>query len=47
LLKKKGVNLPLSDMFIASIAIKHDLSVFTLDNHFTQIPNLRIHSLQE
>jgi len=43
LLKKKGVVLPLSDIIIATIAIENDLPVYTLDYHFTQIPNLRLH----
>jgi len=43
-LRKSGVSLPLSDIFIATIAIENDLSVFTLDNHFAQIPNLKLHS---
>lgn len=43
-LKKNGVNLPLSDIFIAVIAVENDLSIYTLDNHFTQIPNLKLHS---
>jgi hypothetical protein len=42
-LKKNGVNLPLSDIFISAIAIENDLSVYTLDNHFTQIPNLKLY----
>lgn len=43
-LKKNGVNLPLSDIFIAAIAVENDLSIYTLDNHFTQIPNLKLYS---
>ena len=43
--RKSGVSLPLSDILIATIAIENDLSVFTLDNHFAQIPNLKLHSL--
>lgn len=43
-LKKHGVSLPLSDIFIAAIAVENDLSIYTLDNHFTQIPNLKLHS---
>jgi len=35
--------LPLSDIFIAAIAIGHDLSIFTLDKHFSQIPNLKLY----
>jgi predicted nucleic acid-binding protein len=42
-LKKKGLTLPLSDIFIASIAIEHNLSVFTLDKHFEQIPGVKIY----
>jgi tRNA(fMet)-specific endonuclease VapC len=45
LVKKNGVNLPLSDIFIAAIAMENDLAIYTLDNHFTQIPNLRLHPL--
>ena len=43
-LKKNGINLPLSDIFIAAIAVENDLSIYTLDNHFTQIPNLKLYS---
>ncbi len=44
-LKKKGITLPLSDIFISSIAIEHDLLVFTLDKHFKQVPGLRIYNV--
>lgn len=43
-LKKKGLTLPLSDIFIAAIAIEHTLSVFTLDKHFEQIPGVVIYN---
>src|SRR5512139_4098420 len=43
LLKKNGVILPLSDIFIAAVAIENDLSIYTLDHHFTQIPNLKLY----
>lgn len=43
-LKKKGLTLPLSDIFIAAIAIEHNLSVFTLDKHFEQIPGVEIYN---
>lgn len=42
-LKKKGLNLPLSDIFIAAIAIEHNLQIFTLDKHFEQIPGAKIY----
>ena len=44
LVKKNGMNLPLSDIFIAAIATANDLSIYTLDKHFSQIPNLKIYS---
>ena len=42
-LKLNGITLPLSDIFIATIAIENDLLVYTLDNHFAQIPNLNLY----
>ena len=42
-LKKKGLNLPHSDIFIAAVAITHDLHVFTLDKHFEQIPGVKVY----
>lgn len=45
LAKKNGMNLPLSDIFIAAIAIENDLPIYTLDNHFTQIPNLKLYKI--
>src|SRR3990172_5613050 len=41
--KKKGLNLPLSDIFIAALAIEHNLKIFTLDKHFEQIPTVKIY----
>lgn len=42
-LKKKGINLPLSDIFIATIAIDYNLPIFTLDKHFEQISTIKIY----
>ena len=42
-IRKKGLNLPLSDILIADVAIRNNLSVFTLDNHFEQIPGVKIY----
>lgn len=42
-LRRKGISLPLTDVAIATLAIEHNLSVFTLDRHFEQIPNLKIY----
>ena len=41
--KKKGLNLPLSDIFIAALAIEHNLQIFTFDKHFEQIPTVNIY----
>ncbi len=42
-LRKQGALLPLSDILIATLATKNDLSVFTLDQHFQKIPDLKLH----
>jgi len=42
-LRKKGLTLPHSDIFISAIAIEHNLSIFTLDGHFAQIPGVKLH----
>ncbi|TAN40849.1 MAG: PIN domain nuclease [Nitrospirae bacterium] len=42
-LRKSGITVPLSDLFIAVIAIEHNLAVFTLDKHFAQIPGVRLY----
>ncbi len=44
-LKKEDLNLPLSDIFISAIAIENNLSVFTIDKHFEQIPNLKLYRI--
>jgi predicted nucleic acid-binding protein len=42
-LRKKGLTLPHSDIFIAAIAIEYNLSIFTLDGHFEQISGVKLH----
>jgi len=42
-LRRKGVTLPLSDIAIAVLAIEHNISIFTLDGHFEQIPGVKLH----
>ena len=44
-LKKNGLNLPLSDIFIAAICLEHNLSIFTLDKHFEQIPKVKVYKV--
>ncbi|MBI5185789.1 MAG: PIN domain-containing protein [Nitrospinae bacterium] len=42
-LKKDGLTIPLSDIFIAALAMEHNLAVFTLDKHFEKIPGVKIY----
>jgi predicted nucleic acid-binding protein len=42
-LRSKGRALPMSDLIVAALALEHDLSVFTTDNHFRHVPGLRLH----
>ncbi|MBM4137739.1 MAG: PIN domain-containing protein [Nitrospira sp.] len=42
-LRRKGINLPLTDVAIAALAIEQNLSIFTLDKHFEQIPGVRVY----
>jgi len=43
-LRGKGRTLPMSDLIAAALAIEHDLSVFTIDNHFRQVPGLQLYA---
>jgi len=42
-LRRKGINLPLTNVAIAALAIEHNLQIFTLDKHFEQIPGVRVY----
>jgi predicted nucleic acid-binding protein len=42
-LRRKGITLPLSDIAIAVTAMEYDLSVFTLDKHFEEIPGVKLY----
>ncbi|GER94298.1 PIN domain-containing protein [hot springs metagenome] len=41
-LRRNGITLPLTDVAIAALCINHNLSIFTLDKHFQQIPGLKL-----
>ncbi len=41
-LRRKGINLPITDVAIATLAINHNLSVFTLDRHFEKISGVEL-----
>jgi hypothetical protein len=42
-LRRKGINLPITDVALSALATEYDLSVFTLDNHFKQIPDIKLY----
>lgn len=44
-LRRKGISLPLTDVALASLSIEHNLQIFTLDNHFEQMPDIKIYKI--
>ncbi len=44
-LKKRGITIPLSDICMSAIASEYNLTVFTIDKHFRQIPGLQIYKM--
>ena len=43
-LKKKGKPIPSNDMWVAASAMRHGLSLFTLDEHFNSVDGLILKS---
>ncbi len=43
-LRRKGINLPITDVAISALAIEYNLSVFTLDKHFELVPDVKIYT---
>ena len=41
-LSSKGINIPLTDLIIAALALKNDYKVFTSDPHFTHIKGIKL-----
>ena len=41
-LKMKGITVPLTDVLISVIAIRHDASILTLDKHFKSIDMIKL-----
>jgi tRNA(fMet)-specific endonuclease VapC len=41
-LRKKGRPIPENDIWIAAIALQHDLTLVTLDDHFQVVAGLRV-----
>lgn len=44
-LKKRGISIPLSDICMSAIALEYNLTVFTIDKHFKQIPGLQTYKI--
>jgi hypothetical protein len=42
-LRRKGINLSITDIAISALAIEHNLSIFTLDEHFEKIPDIKLY----
>ncbi|MCX8042629.1 MAG: PIN domain-containing protein [Desulfobacterota bacterium] len=42
-LRHKGITIPPSDIFIASLAKLHQCSIYTIDTHFKKIPDTRLY----
>ncbi|EKD41278.1 MAG: hypothetical protein ACD_73C00781G0002 [uncultured bacterium] len=39
-LKKQGTPIPTNDLWIAALALQHDVPLFTLDSHFEHLPQI-------
>lgn len=44
-LRREGITIPLTDIFIAAVAINHDMQVYTHDEHFKQIPGVELYKI--
>jgi predicted nucleic acid-binding protein len=42
-LRSRGLPTPLSDLILATLALEHNLPLFTFDAHFQRVPRLRLH----
>ncbi len=42
-MRSKGLITPLTDLFIAALALEGDHEVYTLDDHFQRVPGLCLH----
>lgn len=41
-LKKSGITLPPSDIFLAQLSIENNFKIFTIDSHFRRIPGVTL-----
>jgi predicted nucleic acid-binding protein len=45
-LKRRGLTTALSDVVIATVALEHDLELYTIDSDFERISGLRLHEVK-
>ena len=41
-LRQKGITIPPMDVLIAQVCLDHDIFLFTLDQHFSSVPGLKL-----
>ncbi len=41
-LRRKGITIPPMDILIAQVCLHHKVSFFTLDEHFKQVPGIKL-----
>jgi len=42
-LRRKGIDIPLTDIAIGTLALEHNMHIYTFDKHFNSIPGVRIY----
>jgi hypothetical protein len=45
-LRQRGLGVGLVDLLIAALALEHDASVYTRDEHFQRVPGVKLHEVQ-
>ena len=45
-LNQKGITVPLTDLLIAALAVKHKCEIFTTDKHFSYLPEITIYKVE-
>jgi len=41
-LRLRGVTLPLTDLLVAEVCLRHEIELFSLDGHFEHVPGLKL-----
>ena len=42
-LRERGAMIPITDLIIAAVAMRHNEPVYTLDDHFQRVPGLQLY----